>query len=489
VNEDIIECEAAVDVLKIFENDGGHFNAVNLAAAIHRIGVHHRAFHQSQTKSLRDLFNAAVDSMAEDAQDWHPRQLWTTAWGLAKLGRVKAKLGNVRYSPSFDAVAAAALPKLRLFNSQELAGLVWAFSRAGEFETHKKLFDAVAALAPDKMGSFTGQNLAHISWAFATSGFEAPKLFQAVAAEALHKVPDLDPQSLANLSWAFATAGSATPGLFKALAAQGVKQMATLDADELERMVWAFKNTVEAPQFFEFAASEATNKIRQFQPHTMAKILSSFATASDAHVRDLVVFKGLYLAAAQEVVKKVALYDGRDLAQTAWAFTMADFEAPVLFEALAAEAVKKIESFRPQALAQIVWSYASLQVRAPLLFEAVEVASYAKMTDFSAEDLAATVWAFTTSQVQAPGLFLDMALESTKKISTFSPQQLSNTAWAYSTCGAAQANRRLLEAVAQEAMKKLDKFTAEELSVLEWVCSKEIVGGPLFDAIAKVRLK
>eukprot|EP00628_Pelagophyceae_sp_CCMP2097_P020696 CAMPEP_0184233904 /NCGR_PEP_ID=MMETSP0976-20121227/24537_1 /TAXON_ID=483370 /ORGANISM="non described non described, Strain CCMP2097" /LENGTH=58 /DNA_ID=CAMNT_0026538957 /DNA_START=59 /DNA_END=232 /DNA_ORIENTATION=- len=58
-----------------------------------------------------------------------------------------------------------------MFNSQELANIVWAYSTMRV--SAPALFEAVAAEAPKKVGAFHPQELANTVWAYSTIGIEA----------------------------------------------------------------------------------------------------------------------------------------------------------------------------------------------------------------------------------------------------------------------------------------------------------------------------
>ena len=61
--------------------------------------------------------------------------------------------------PLFDAIAAAATPRVAEFNAMELASLAWGFATAGHASRCPALFDAIAAAAAPKLDRFDTQAL------------------------------------------------------------------------------------------------------------------------------------------------------------------------------------------------------------------------------------------------------------------------------------------------------------------------------------------
>ena len=104
------------------------------------------------------------------------RALSNIAHGLAKCALVGL---DVETGALFAAVAKAAVRGgLGGFNPQELANTAWAHAMAGH--DAPALFDAIAAAAVLRLRDFNPQNLANTAWAYATAGHDAPVLLDQV---------------------------------------------------------------------------------------------------------------------------------------------------------------------------------------------------------------------------------------------------------------------------------------------------------------------
>ena len=131
------------------------------------------------------------------------RNLSNIAHGLAKCRLVGLDDDTCEL---FTAVAVAAVRGgLGGFNPQELANTAWAIATA----THAApaLLNAIAVAAVPRLREFNARNLANTMWALATAGHAAPALFDAIAAAAVPRLREFNPQDLANTAWAFASAG------------------------------------------------------------------------------------------------------------------------------------------------------------------------------------------------------------------------------------------------------------------------------------------
>ena len=66
---------------------------------------------------------------------------------------------------------------LDLFNSQELANILWAYASMGIANANEQLFMLCASKAASLMDSFNSQDLANMAWAYAVADVEASTLF------------------------------------------------------------------------------------------------------------------------------------------------------------------------------------------------------------------------------------------------------------------------------------------------------------------------
>eukprot|EP00964_Phaeocystis_antarctica_P136429 scaffold100876_cov63-Phaeocystis_antarctica.AAC.2 len=120
----------------------------------------------------------------------YPRDLAITAWAFATASRAALAL--------LDAIAAAAVPRLRDFNAHDFANMAWAFATTGQ--RAPALLDAIAAAAaPPRLREFNAQELTNTAWAFAAADHLAPALFGIHVFEQLCAERCLAPEHLTQL--------------------------------------------------------------------------------------------------------------------------------------------------------------------------------------------------------------------------------------------------------------------------------------------------
>ena len=152
-------------------------NDIHLATCWHRIGVmaskspaerrwlqHNKPeldVLQKHTIAMLPLFGAQGISNA--------------AYGIARTGM----RGSPSWTDMLDAIAKAALPKVRDFKPQESSNTVWAYATSGH--AAPELFDAIAKAAAPKVRDFDLQALRQTEWAYAKSGHQAPVLLEAIS--------------------------------------------------------------------------------------------------------------------------------------------------------------------------------------------------------------------------------------------------------------------------------------------------------------------
>ncbi|KAJ1450646.1 hypothetical protein M885DRAFT_42822 [Pelagophyceae sp. CCMP2097] len=269
LNKELITLETPQELLTLFDESQQFYDAVNLATSLHRLGAMNSGklrptewLGPQTALLLQDLVDAAAKSITSDEAKWPPRLIANACWGVAKMGRVKS-------SALFGAVAVAAPCKIAEFKPQELANTVWAFAKVGS--KSPALFDAVSAESVRQIGAFKAQELANTVWAFAKSGYEAAALFEAVAAEAPRQIGAFKPQELTNLVWSFSKAtfhGVQAPGIFESVSKEAVRKINTFGPSDLANIVWVYAKAppgIEAPELFDTVAAAAMTKLPSFE--------------------------------------------------------------------------------------------------------------------------------------------------------------------------------------------------------------------------------
>ena len=331
----------------------------------------------------------AEAAVREGLGSFKPQELGNTAWAFAAAGQ--------RAPALLDALAAAALPRLRGFKPQHLSSTAWAFAKAGH--TALVLFDAIAAAAVPRLREFNPQELTSTAGAFAKAGHVAPVLLDAIAAVAVSQLHDFQPQGLANMAWAFAKASKAAPALLDAIAAVAAPRLGEFNSQNLANMVWAFaKASHAAPLLLDAIAAVMVPRMRDFNAQDLANTVWAFAKVGHAA-------SALLDAIATVAMLRLRDFKPQELANTAWAFAKAGHAAPALLDAIATVAVPQLRDYIPQDLANMAWAYATAGQPAPVLLDAIATAAAPRLRDFNVQNLANMAWAFAAADHPAPALF------------------------------------------------------------------------------------
>merc|ERR1712166_1380615 len=212
-------CKNVVAVLDTFDGFGHKMQPQDLAATWNRIGKLAGMDHRDRLWLQRNP--EALSPLLERTQGVMGRfpaiPLANTTHAMAKIG---SKTGWRPERGVWEALAVAAVLRVRRFGPQALSNTVWAFATANH--EAPALFDAVAKAAVPRLGEFKPQELSNTAWAYATANHEAPALFDAVAEAAVPQLGEFVPQELSNTAWAYATANHDAPALFDAVAKAAV---------------------------------------------------------------------------------------------------------------------------------------------------------------------------------------------------------------------------------------------------------------------------
>jgi len=294
-------------------------------------------------------------------------------------------------STLFDVFAQAAIPNLHTFNGQDLSNMLWSyanvkvsnsqlFEQAGDYivglgslhsfkpqhlsnivwayatldEQHPWLFKKVAAhiVQLDNLHEFWPQALKDIVWAFATAREQHPKLFKKVADHivGLNSLSKFEPQHFSNTLWALATAEESHPQLLEKVADHiiSLDSLRSFNEQALSNTVWAFASTgVSSPQLFKKVAYEAIERQHNFTSQGVANFLWAYATNGQ-------VDKHLFSSLVPSVKTNLDQYNAQNLANVAWAYSVANVDAPSVFnEEFINTCLKKENEFILEHLRQL----------------------------------------------------------------------------------------------------------------------------------------
>eukprot|EP00577_Skeletonema_sp_RCC1716_P001169 CAMPEP_0113417726 /NCGR_PEP_ID=MMETSP0013_2-20120614/25807_1 /TAXON_ID=2843 ORGANISM="Skeletonema costatum, Strain 1716" /NCGR_SAMPLE_ID=MMETSP0013_2 /ASSEMBLY_ACC=CAM_ASM_000158 /LENGTH=552 /DNA_ID=CAMNT_0000304875 /DNA_START=663 /DNA_END=2317 /DNA_ORIENTATION=- /assembly_acc=CAM_ASM_000158 len=273
-------------------------------------------------------------------------------------------------SDLFDHIAMKAVDIIAEFNAQDMSNITWAYATVKK--PHPVLFEAMGdqVVAREHLEEFDPQALSNIVWAYATSGVPHPSLFEKVA-NYIVESKSLDrfiPQDFSNTIWAYATAGVRHPSLFDKVANHIVesKSLDRFEPQALSNILWAYAAQVPHPKLFEKLANHIAglDNLDRFNPQDLSNIVWAYATARVHHPE---LFQRVAEAAIQ---RKTEFSKSQAVANLLWSYSAMGIVDKKLFLSFMPTAGKLIDSDTNQGLANIAWAYAVADVDAPTLFNA-----------------------------------------------------------------------------------------------------------------------
>ena len=257
-------------------------------------------------------------------------------------------------STLFDVFAHTAIPNLHTFNGQDLSNMLWSYAnvKAPNSQLFEQAGDSIVAINNLHNFYFKPQELSNTVWAFATAEESHPKLFKKLGdyMVRLDNLTDFWPQALSNSLWAYATLNETHPKLFKKVA-DHIVQLPNLNEfkpQELKDIVWAFATAGESqPELFKKLAGEAIKRQHEFIPQELANFLWSYVTNGE-------VDKHLFSSLIPSVKANLDKYNARDLSNVAWVYSVANIDAPSVFNNDFINACSRTEcEFESEALLQL----------------------------------------------------------------------------------------------------------------------------------------
>jgi len=298
--------------------------------------------------SNSQLFEHAGDSIVamDNLNEFWPQALSNILWAYATL--------NEQHIQLFEKVgdAIVTMNSLDEFQPQALSNIIWAYATLDE--QHPKLFKKVAdhIVGLNNLSHFDSQALSNIIWAYTTLDEPHPNLFKKVAKHivALDSLDRYDPQALSNLVWAYATLDEQNPMLFKKVADHIVRldNLNSFNGQDCSNIVWAYATARESnPQLFKTLAEEAIKRQHEFIPQEIVNFL--WAYASNGQIEE-----HLFSSFVPSVKANLDEYTAQGLSNVAWAYSVANVDAPSVFNNEFINACSKKENhFIPEALAQL----------------------------------------------------------------------------------------------------------------------------------------
>ena len=272
--------------------------------------------------------------------------------------------GLVKHNPNpdiggktlFGTFGQAAVKILHTFNPQELSNMLLAFVYVDA--KNPRLFQETGGVITKMdLREFTEQELANVLWTFAKSYEADPDLFQSIGNHIVGRsLDDFWPQALSNIVWSYVTAGVSHPELFKKIGdhVAGLGSLNSFTPQALSNIVWAFATAgVLHPELFQKIGDHLAglDNLYSFNPHELSNTAWAFATARWFDRR---LFETLVTEAA---VRKDDFDRTQHIANFLWACATVGYTDELLFSDFAPVIASKLDKCTKQDLANIAWAY------------------------------------------------------------------------------------------------------------------------------------
>ncbi|EJK43767.1 hypothetical protein THAOC_37756, partial [Thalassiosira oceanica] len=396
-----------------------------------------------------ELFKKIGDHVAglDSLDSFEPQHLSNIAWSFATVGESNPKL----FKKIGDHVAG--LGSLGSFKPQALSNISWACAKAGESnpKLFKKIGDHIAG--PSSLGSFYPQDFSNTAWAFATAGASHLELFNKIGNHiaGLGSLDSFNPQALSNTAWAFASAGESHPKLFKKIGDHiaGLGSLDSFKPQNLSNTAWAYATArVFHSRLFE-KLTEVVAKKDHFDERAISNFLWACATVGytderlfsafapviesklhECNEQDLANIAWAYSVAnipKQDLpVRKGEFIEIQHIANFLWACVTVGHTDERLLSAFAPVIASKLDECNDQDLANIAWAYSVANAPQDVFNKGYVVALALYEKEFSGEQLAQLhQWQLWQQELES-GIELPRSLRA-KCRNTFTSQGFSES--------------------------------------------------------------
>ncbi|KAL7511545.1 hypothetical protein ACHAXN_008912 [Cyclotella atomus] len=309
----------------------------------------------------RTCLTSSPLQLIESCQHISARHISNLAYAYALIG-YNPKLDN---QTLLQNIGNESIGFIEGFNGQDISNMVWAFATLNV--EHPALFQSVGDHIEglDNLRSFNSQNLANIAWAYASLGIVHHALFEKVGNH-IHRSGCLEsfkPQELTNIGWAYATGGLQHFGLLKRVG----NHIASVNfkwykPQDFSNVVWAYAAAeVQHPALFERVGDHITqlDNLKAFTPQALANTVWAYATLGVQHPalhsrrKHLPTLYGPSqlqissdLTCFIEGFNDFQAFDEQAFANIAWAYAVANVDAPTIFNGTFTDALlKRVHAF------------------------------------------------------------------------------------------------------------------------------------------------
>eukprot|EP00951_Prasinocladus_malaysianus_P004480 scaffold31450_cov54-Prasinocladus_malaysianus.AAC.2 len=437
----------------------------------------------------------------------HPSEISILLWSFARFGHYPSQF--VQQLRQCDGGFGAS-PFLAEFGGQEVSNFAWACAK---LQICEPLFlEPLASRASDVVSCFTSKELSVTLWAFGKLGQQGPaveELIETLSIQHSKVLSRCSGRDLANICWACARLQINPHGLVDSALDRACVLLHECHPQSISNLVWAMgkldcTNAHRVNTFSDTIRSRA----HCFSPQGLANILSTLA-ASKAADRDerphcvyLMLCLCLFQAQTHSLINAIAEaalpfgpeLSGQNMANMMWALgTLGHSSVTVdqLVDMIIGQVVLDPTKLTPQGLSTVLVASAKLHdpprrelTNVDELLDTVLYRARKQAHTFNSQDgLSNLIWGYASVGSYPASLMDAVAVRAPHVMHEFSGQGLANLAWGYAKLNYVKP-QRLYDAIAREAMKRMDSFTAMTIgSIVASFTDMYYPCLPLFDAV------
>jgi hypothetical protein len=431
LNQKILSFSSILEASSFFSHHVAHFNAVNVATAVHRLAKIYRIDGLKkicgQTFLLKKVLRVLETQAVKIAPTFKPRELANLMWAMAVLNHTPTlELQNL--------ISKQALCTIRSFKPQDISNLAWAMATLG-IRPSPQLFIALSEKAIEILSQFKPQEISNLLWSMATLHFcPSNKIVNDISTHTLLIIPQFKSQELSNFLWS----------------------MTTL-------------NLVPSKLLVETMCRHAESIYDDFEPQGVANILCSLAKL------DLIPSRSFCMVIFNRAGVISERFKPAEIANLMWALAKLEI-APSheLLQALLKQAVAIAEQFLPLDITNLIWALASLRITPPyVLVEAMSLRATAIASQFSPHELSLLFWGVSTMEM-GQDILKKMKHCIITMINQFNAHDVSNAVWALAKSGV-ESGLQLHFCMSRHALNIAHQFNPQEISALMWALAKNSI--------------
>lgn len=397
--------------------------------------------------------------------DLSPRDVAMVAWAFATR--------NIESPMLYSAIAGQIAIYAPQFNAQDLANVLWSFSRLAPSTLQATVFASLEEPVLLGLKRFSAQGVSTVLMAFAKSGQGTSTLWHHFEEEVTCR-KRLGLRELSTIAYAFAKAGKGSQALFRQLGNAIVCHPGRLRAEDLQTALWAFATAqptdcsylVEAlsPQLVDSACDlgpRGTPTVvwalsrMEGENHGLIEMLlrQSSALAPQLSLQGIsMTLQAAKSAGVETSPSRRMLLESLDarvmslsrdelhgnpvaIAGTLCGFAQLSYTKPSLFSCLAAAACCMAGGMTAQSLSNTLWAAASAGCWTPYLYETLEPYVIASSKELAPEGLSQCLWAYATAGHRSPRAFECLGQEILQRAGECGSMELAQVAWAFATAG------------------------------------------------------